>query len=613
VPQPPELVFFGRIAKPSEVLKVVGGWTRLPMPGSEVVAEMLTGDRTGKLIDLDQPVDLVVATDSTKHAFSQNWAVAAAVLSLEDAKTALSVHYKLVPGDNGAIVISGLGGADSDGDDDGHPHACSLAPAVGPGPGPGPARLVCGSSDGALRALLPFLTRTSPRRTIASDVHLEMHSEPVRGFIGLGRTMMPGMLSSALGVHRQSDPAAADVIDGLTAEVADFGTDLDGLTIDAKLEDTSARLETKASFKTATSLTTRMLTAHADRVDLPPATFWHLPADSDLAFFNRGMDTKDLERPRDMLLKVLGHALEKEGLADSDRTAISDALSHLFTSSAPAVFAKGVDFAATQLALDSIDAAKDDAAKDTAMRAAVADAVGWWLLGIDESPARVQGALKEMASVWNRPAVAKLMKADAKGSKPPILKMVATSGALKLPKDTTHLELTVFPEASSGPGGPGTAPKKGAKPAPPEKPFNLHVFAVPDAGHVWVAIGANEALMASKVRASMAGAPPTDTLASRAGLEPLKDARVSSGGFVTLRSVFTGMPDAVPGAQGHRAKRVYAALQGFADQGSTPIFTTVTSAAPAADAAAGSVSSSIQLPKPAIEGIVRFIMAGGHF
>jgi hypothetical protein len=619
VPQPAELVFFGRVSKPSEALRVVGGWTRLPMPGSEVAAEMLTGERTGKLVDLDQPVDLAFATDAQKHTFSPTWAVAAAVLSLDGARSALSARYKLVPGDNGATVISGLGGGDGDADDDGHPRACELAPAAGASP----ARLVCASSDAALRALAPFLTRTTPRRTIASDIHMEMHFEPVRGFITLGKAMMPGMLAGALGVRRSSDPAALDLIEAATAEVADLGTDLDGLTVDAKLDDAQARVDGKASFKTTASLTARMGLAHPDRADVPPPGFWHLPVDTDLALFNRGLDTKDIERPRDLLLKALSHALEKEGLAEADRTLVTDALTHLFTSPAATVLAKGVDVAATQLALDSLDAAKDDAARDTARRTAVGDALGWWLVGLDEPPVRVQGALKELAAVWNRPSVAKWMKASAKGGRPPTVKIAAAPVALKLPKETTHLEITVYPDSEhqgGDSGHPADAPKtqggKGARPAPPsalDQPFKLHAFAVPDAGHVWLVIGADEALLASKTRAALSTSPASDTLSARPGLEALKEAHASSGGFMTVRSVLTGLPDAVPGAHPRRAKSIYAALGGLPDQGRTPIPITVTPALGGADAPAGSVSVAVLLSKPAIEGIVRAIVLGGFF
>ena len=58
VDEPAQMVFFGRVARPADVLKIAGGWTRLPMPGSDVAAEMLTGERTGKIVDLEQPVDV---------------------------------------------------------------------------------------------------------------------------------------------------------------------------------------------------------------------------------------------------------------------------------------------------------------------------------------------------------------------------------------------------------------------------------------------------------------------------------------------------------------------------------------------------------------------------
>lgn len=604
VEEPAQLVFLGRVAKPGDVLKVAGGWTRLPMPGAEVAAEMLTGERTGKVIDLEQPVDVVVAIDAARQSFAPTWAIGAAVLSLDDAKAALSKHHKLVPGDNGVLIVEGLGGADSDADDD-HPRVCELAPSAGAST----TRLVCGSSDAALRQLGPFLTRTAPRAPVVSDVHMEVRFEPLKSFVALGRTMMPGILSEAMGVRRGADPAARELVEGLTGEVCDLATDLSQITLDAKLEDALGRVDTRVTFKTASSVLARIATGHADRVDLPPSSFWHLPVDSDFAFFNRGIDPKELDHPRELLLKLLRHALEKEGLGESDRKALSDGLTHLFSVGAPTVVAKGVDLAAVRQALDSLQAAKDDAAHEAATRAALDATVGWFLIGYDESPARLEGAMKEIASAWNRPALAKLMKIAASGGTPPSLKIVPAAASLKLPKDTTHLELTVFPpHATPHPAAPASA-----KPAPPAKPFKLHAFAVPDAGRVWLAIGLDEAAVAAKVRASLSSAPTEGTLAARPGLESMKDARVSLGGFTTVRAALTTQPDAFPAAQGAKAKRIYALIAGLPDQGATPIPLLTTAAPGATDSPAGSLSTTLRLPRSAIEGIVKVAMMGGHF
>jgi len=610
VDEPAQMVFFGRVARPADVLKIAGGWTRLPMPGSDVAAEMLTGERTGKIVDLEQPVDVVVAIDAARQSLSPAWAVGAAVLSLDDAKAALSKHHKLVPGENGALVVESLGGGDSDADED-HPRVCELAPSVGAST----TRLVCGSSESAVRQLAPFLTRTAPRTPVPSDVHIEVRLEPLKSFVALGRTMMPGLLSEAMGMRHGADPAARDLVEALTGEVADLATDLSRITVDAKLEDALGRVDSRVTFKTASSVTARLATEHPDRVDLPPASFWHLPVDSDAAYFNRGIDTKELDHPRELLLKLLNHALEKEGLGDADRKALADGLTHLVSTSAPTVFAKGVDIAAVRQALDALQAAKDDPAQhEAATRAAIDATVGWLLVGYDESPARLEGALKELASAWNRPALAKLMKVAASGGTPPSLKIVPSAPSLKLPKGTTHLELTVFPpHEPPHPAPPGAAHGPKAKPEPPAKPFKLHAFAVPDAERVWLVVGLDEAAIAAKVRASLASAPADGTLTARAGLESMKDARASSGGFTTIRATLTTHPDAFPSTQGAKARRVYATIAQLPDQGATPIPFLTTAAPGSADSPAGSLSSTVRVPKPAIEGIVKVAIMGGRF
>src|SRR5512140_2905795 len=52
VPRPESLVVFARLSKPEAALKTVGGWTQLPMPGAEVISELVAGASVGKILDL---------------------------------------------------------------------------------------------------------------------------------------------------------------------------------------------------------------------------------------------------------------------------------------------------------------------------------------------------------------------------------------------------------------------------------------------------------------------------------------------------------------------------------------------------------------------------------
>src|SRR5580692_10424692 len=61
VPAPPGLVVTGRFAKLSASFAVVRAWTKLPMPQSEQVTELLASEAIGSVVDLDQPLDFAVA------------------------------------------------------------------------------------------------------------------------------------------------------------------------------------------------------------------------------------------------------------------------------------------------------------------------------------------------------------------------------------------------------------------------------------------------------------------------------------------------------------------------------------------------------------------------
>ena len=109
------------------------------------------------------------------HGREPHGAISAAVKSLDEARLAFS-KYKLVPAENGGLRVQGLGKTDDtekEGDG-GEARVCELIDAFGPAT----TRLVCTQSEGTLRELGPWLTRTAPRSTFPADAHLEVASPP---------------------------------------------------------------------------------------------------------------------------------------------------------------------------------------------------------------------------------------------------------------------------------------------------------------------------------------------------------------------------------------------------------------------------------------------------
>jgi hypothetical protein len=546
----------------------------VPTSPEDVVA-LLFGERAPGLVDLEKPIDLAATSDS--------WAVSLAVSSLDAARTALPPRLKLMPADNGALWIDGLSGPGDHGTGR-HARACELAPAAGDSPW----RLVCASNPGALSDLAPFLTRTASRRAVSTDVHVEQRMD--RAQAGGLRTTIPDFVGGTLHIH-SSEPAWVDLLDAFAGEMSGLEMDVDRVTLDGKLEDGAVQLELKTTFRSAAAQTTRILAGHPERIDTPPGSFWRLPRDSDVALFERGIDTERIAGARDRVLRLVSSGFEKGDLDAADRDALTAALGKLVTSPAPAVFARGVDL---PVVVRDLRAAQDgkDVARELARRSAGAQAAGWWMAGLDEPAARVQAAMKELAAAWNRPGTQAWVKAQ--GDKDaPTLAIAATEPSLGLPAGTTHLLLTV-------PAPRWPPPPKGA---PPWPPYRFHTFAIPDHGQVWLVAGLDAGVLAARMRDVLSGAPAR-TLAGRSELEGLKTTQATFGVFVTPRGLWTGNPGLWVDFAASEASTTYARVEALGDRAMAPTVLTASSFAPTRDTPGGGFVVTLRIAKSAVDAML---------
>ncbi len=385
-PEPEGLVAFARATKPSEAIKVVGGWVQMPMPGPAEVGSLVAGESTGNLIDLDQPIDFALAM----HGREPRGAISAAVRSLDEARAAFS-KYKLVPAANGAFRVEGLGkpaedpgGApqdqdskvDKDDDERGEARVCQLVPAFGPAA----TRLICAESLATLHELAPWLARTATRATYPADLHVELRLAPLRPLVDQMRRVLPMFAGSALGMRHTGVPAIDDAFRAAVDDVADLTSDADTIDLDAMLGEPQGTVTVTSRFRSTTSLLARLAVAHPERAEAAPAAFWKLPADADVAVFHSGVDAADFEHPRDHVADVIGAALAQGGLGDADRKAIRDAASHTLDLVAlRSEYAKGLDVDAAAKAVAAIKARRSPgtaAAHDEAERVAAEKMAG---------------------------------------------------------------------------------------------------------------------------------------------------------------------------------------------------------------------------------------------
>jgi hypothetical protein len=620
VPEPKGLVLVGRIAKADAVLKTLATWTRLPLPGGADVVRSIADDSVADAVDLSQPVDGAIALAGSERdpMAKPHIAISVPVRSFDDAKAKLSANHKLTPGKNGQFLVEGIGRAavatEARGkgkpveDDDDDADSCVLSPAANG------ARLVCGEKE-AIDVLSPYLTRTVARQTWTSDVHVEMTLAAVREPLAHFRTMLPVLARSMLGA---SSPALAKLIDAGVNELVDFVGDTDRMVLDAQLADTGISATFRTDYARAQSFIAKLATSNPQLADAPPAAFWHVPGDADLAGFGKGSDPKLFDHPRELLGNVALEATEGAGMPEPERKAVRelvvDRMLGLLTG--PLVFAKGYDAAAVDKAIAARGGVKpgDMLALDEAERVVVEQGLGWYLARVNDPITKVGPVLKDWAGLWNRPSFAKWAKEQSSAKMLAQMRIVPAPAGVTLPKDAVHLEIVMpradLEELPPQNRGPLAVQPPGQKPAPPpkakkipRKPIVLHVIAVPDAGATWIGFGLDAKLLAQKAAISLSSAPDAGTLGKSPAADALRDVKANGALVATLRGflVYTAIE------RGSRSP--FGTVASLPGKGATPIALTFVSQGPSKDAAGGAAVATLKLPRAAIEDIVKLAMS----
>ncbi len=604
VPRPDALIVFARLARPEASLKTVGGWTKLPMPGAEVVSELVSGAPVGKILDLSQPIDVAIVLGGDARSPDPQVAVSAAVKSMDEVRGLLGDKYKLSGTANGAMRLEGLGGGDD--------HVCDLTPAFGSAP----MRLVCSDSSAAAESLGPWLARSAPREAYPSDLHVELRMAPVRPIVKQFRGMLPMLLGRVLDM-RSGARAVSQAVDAAVGDLSDLTGDMETLSLDVTLSDPGADATMTATFGGTSAVLTRLALAHPERADMPPPAFWHAPVDADVAYYTRGVEARDIAHARELGEGVLLAALEKQNLPEADRKAlVGPVMRYLDLHTGPMVYAKGLDMARIDKARGEVDRAKDAQRKDaeTAFLAALG---GWSVVQTSEPIAKVSQVAKDLAGALARPGLVKWAKNELHGAPPPSAKLTPLPKTAQLPADTLHMEVTVhdaIEQVASTPqlahGQPKAAGAPPPPPAPlkagPAKPRSVHILAVPDAGKTWIVLAAELDVAVAKAKAVLPGAPDSATLAKRSELDGLKDGKVSSGGFVSARGLLAPSPFRyVVGGTKVPHGPLFEGLANTQAQGATPVLFGMRAEA---KGVAGSLVMTGKVPRGAVEDIAKLAM-----
>jgi len=565
-------------------MKVATDWAHLPAVGAapflegalEGLVEPKGKSGLASVVDGTQPIDFA-ATVEPKVGATPLFAVALGMKSLDAARGALGASFDFTPADNGVLRMEPHGDVREEGKKGGDSELrCELAPSVGGSP----FRLVCASSHEALTSLAPYLTRTTPRKTIAADAHLEFHADPVKGLATVGRMQGPAILSAILGLSSVDDPAAVELLNAVIGDVFDYTADLDGMSLDASLDPAQGTLTYRTTFKSSGSLMARLATAHPERADVPPGAFSRLPADADFAFFGGGIDDADLLHPRDVLVAAAREQLRKVKLPEADRRALTELLKECVRGSRGMVIHGS------------------------------ADAAGYWLFESEDAGDRADKTVRDVVGVLGRAAIATWVKSGLPATAKLPTWLIAPPFA-GLPKGSLHVEVTLFPDAPP-PKGPKPTAAKPSKPAtaslPHAAPAVYHLVVAPDGPRSWIAVSSSEALIRVKLAALVGAARAADPT-SFPELQGWRETRMTSGGFFTVRSLVSIVRESL---SGHRPAagetrllaRIDDILRRLPANGTTPILVSAAPGAPTADDPGGSDQVEMTLPADAVRDAV---------
>lgn len=612
VPEPAQLFVVARVTKPEAVTKTLGTWAKLPLPGAADLVRSIFDDSVADAVDLSQPVDGAVALGGGKRDPRPLVAVSVAVKSFDDARDKLGAKHKLVASTNGDLRIEdmGVGGVGKrapNEDDDNESDACVLTHASAG------ARLVCGQGD-ALEVLAPYLARTLPRQTWPSDLHVEVTLAALREPFAQVRQALPMLARSLAGAP---SPALARLVDAAVGEMGEIVDDTARMTLDAQLAVDGLQTTVRVDFQRAQSLVAKLAASNAQKADVPPAAYWHLPSEADFALFGSGFDPKLFEHPRKLLGDFALESADGASMPEAERKALRelvvDRMLGLVTG--PFVYGKGYDGAAVEKAYAANQAVKDSdlAAKDRSKRVLFEQVLGWHLLQVREPITKVGPMLKDWAQLWGRPAFVKWAKQKSSSKMLASMRITPPPAGVTLPKDTVHLEIVMpradleeapAPARAEAPGKVAPAPpSRGKKIA--RRPLLLHILAVPDQGGTWLGLGLDGKLLAQKAAgaASTVPTPQAATLADAPALQALRDAKVNGAFFATPRGflVYTALASL--------SRTLYPKLGQLPSKGTTPVLVTSVSEQPSDKAAGGASLMTIKVPRATIEDILKIGMA----
>jgi hypothetical protein len=573
VPAPQSLVAVARVKNPAVVVDTVAGWAKFPIDLRALAQK--NEPEAAQLLVFEAPIEAAVALDDKGLG---NFPQPFAVVSIGVASVDGTVGFAKRHGQSVRMLRPGVYQISKGGSP-----VCAVAAAVGVAP----ARLVCGDRAEDVDALLPYATRGLPIEALGNaDLHVRLSAEPLRRRYAkelrqLKTMATPFVLSELSMDSSRFDRALADAVHGIADELLALSEDVDAVKLEATVDRGQGTIlaATSVTFRGKGSWTVQTMADAAKRSKGVPAAFWKLPKDSAMATYGVGANAKRYEAIRKTLAELADGALEKERVPRKVRDQLAELLLETWNTEGDVVYANGEVLPSTKAVAPGTGAA---------MREKIRKQLGWYVVGVDEKPAKYKAYLDKIVKLYNDAMLRKLVDKRLQVKPTELPKLTArASRAAGMPAGTTVYELGLSSAFFDKLEPPSPGGKKGAVP-----PLSLVVVLMPDGDQSWVGLSADEKTLSDRLVALKKG---DSTLAAREGVGLLKTTKGVSGGFFTVGSLLQSLLEGLNESTGADATR---ALTLMPNHGETPIpMWTVVSP----DGAA--MTWSVRVPKAVVEDI----------
>jgi len=513
-PAPENVVLLATLRSPGPTVDTLVGWTGLGIEWRDLVQSGAAA-QFFPLLDLTAPVDAIATLDpKSKNRPRVLFAGSVGLTSRQGAIDAFkSLDLTVEPAGPGVFAV--------------HPNAksvCFIAPALGKAK----VRLVCGEDRESVELLSPYLTRGIPSDSTGdAALHVELRAEPAWRLYGdkaallkLGIPMLLGEVSIGNAEFDAALREAAGMgVDELTATLGD----LKQLRLDARLTDNPTELAVTLGMDLRGSRSW-LAGAFADaesRASVAPDSFWKLPLDAREAGYQATSKPDSMRSGLEILERLAQSGLGQLGASAATRRDWPLALREALSVTGPMVSARG---GVPARLMPGTPDARDK------LRASF----GYLLLGVDDEANRVVELLERSLKLYEDTALRKGLSQRYGLSSSKLPKVQSKKGPARLPESRVY-EISLPPTVYADMVG-----EKIDKAQLGNTPLPLVLVSCRAGQRTWIAVSSYTALNEELLSGALAPSGPEATLASRAGLESLRQDRSNMAGFWTLAGLEQG-------------------------------------------------------------------------